>query len=50
VDESAVAEGVSEFGHLDIVCANAGILSTGPAWEPSENSWQEMIDVNLRSA
>jgi SDR family mycofactocin-dependent oxidoreductase len=45
--QSAVAEGVSEFGHLDIVCANAGILSTGPAWELSENSWQEMIDVNL---
>jgi SDR family mycofactocin-dependent oxidoreductase len=45
--QSAVAEGVSEFGHLDIVCANAGILSSGPAWELSEQSWQEVIDVNL---
>jgi SDR family mycofactocin-dependent oxidoreductase len=45
--QSAVAEGVSEFGHLDIVCANAGILSIGPAWELSEETWQEMIDVNL---
>jgi SDR family mycofactocin-dependent oxidoreductase len=45
--QSAVVEGVSEFGHLDIVCANAGILSSGPAWELSEETWQEMIDVNL---
>ena len=45
--QAAVAEGVSEFGHLDIVCANAGIASTGPGWELSEQAWQEMIDVNL---
>jgi SDR family mycofactocin-dependent oxidoreductase len=45
--QAAVADGVSEFGHLDIVCANAGILSAGPAWELSEESWQEMIDVTL---
>jgi SDR family mycofactocin-dependent oxidoreductase len=45
--QAAVADGVSEFGHLDIVCANAGVLSSGPAWELTEESWQEMIDVNL---
>ena len=45
--QSAVAEGVAELGHLDIVCANAGILSTGSAWELSEEAWQEVIDVNL---
>jgi SDR family mycofactocin-dependent oxidoreductase len=45
--QAAVADGVSEFGHLDIVCANAGIGSMGPAWELSEETWQDMIDVNL---
>jgi NAD(P)-dependent dehydrogenase (short-subunit alcohol dehydrogenase family) len=34
-------------GPFDIVCANAGILSTGSAWELSEEAWQEVIDVNL---
>lgn len=45
--QSAVADGVSEFGHLDIVAANAGIASFAPAWELSVETWQEMIDVNL---
>ncbi|MBW0103067.1 mycofactocin-coupled SDR family oxidoreductase [Pseudonocardia sp. KRD291] len=45
--QSAVADGVAEFGHLDIVSANAGIASFAPAWEISEDVWQEMIDINL---
>jgi SDR family mycofactocin-dependent oxidoreductase len=45
--EAAVADGLSEFGRLDIVCANAGIASFGPAWELTEETWQEMIDINL---
>lgn len=45
--QAAVADGMSEFGHLDIVCANAGIATVGPAWDLSEETWQEMIDVNL---
>jgi SDR family mycofactocin-dependent oxidoreductase len=45
--QAAVADGVSEFGHLDIVCANAGIASIGVAWELTEESWHDMIDINL---
>ncbi|MDN5914383.1 MAG: mycofactocin-coupled SDR family oxidoreductase [Pseudonocardia sp.] len=45
--QSAVADGVAEFGHLDIVSANAGIASFAPAWEITEDVWQEMIDINL---
>jgi SDR family mycofactocin-dependent oxidoreductase len=45
--EAIVAEAVSEFGGIDIVSANAGICSTGAAWELSEEHWQEMIDINL---
>lgn len=45
--QDVVDEAVAEFGHIDIVCANAGILSTGVLWELEEPTWQEMIDVNL---
>lgn len=44
---SVVAEGVGELGRLDIVCANAGIVSTGAIWEIGEREWQEMLDINL---
>jgi (+)-trans-carveol dehydrogenase len=42
-----VAEGVAELGRLDVVVANAGIVSIGPTLELEEDVWQEMIDVNL---
>jgi NAD(P)-dependent dehydrogenase (short-subunit alcohol dehydrogenase family) len=45
--EQIVKEGVAELGHLDIVSANAGILSFGMLWELSALQWQTMIDVNL---
>jgi SDR family mycofactocin-dependent oxidoreductase len=44
---AAVEEGVSEFGRLDIVLANAGISSPAPTLEMSEETWQDMIDINL---
>lgn len=46
VDE-AVARGLSEFGHIDILIANAGIWTRGPFWELSDQQWDEMIGVNL---
>ncbi|MDT7644803.1 MAG: hypothetical protein QOC67_3746 [Pseudonocardiales bacterium] len=45
--KAVVEEAIAEFGHIDIVCANAGIGSSGASWEISDESWQEMIDVNL---
>jgi SDR family mycofactocin-dependent oxidoreductase len=45
--QSAVRDGIAEFGSLDVVCANAGITSYAPVWELTEDMWQEMIDVNL---
>jgi SDR family mycofactocin-dependent oxidoreductase len=44
---AAVEEGVSELGRLDIVLANAGISSPAPTLEMSEETWQDMIDINL---
>ena len=45
--QEVVADGVSAFGRLDIVLANAGIVSYGELVELDEATWQEMIDVNL---
>src|SRR5882724_3482974 len=45
--KAAVEEGVSEFGHIDVVCANAGIASMGLTWELTDEQWQNVIDVNL---
>ncbi len=44
---NAVADGVTELGRLDIVCANAGICSLGTTAEMTATMWQDMIDVNL---
>ncbi|MEV1329302.1 mycofactocin-coupled SDR family oxidoreductase [Micromonospora costi] len=46
--KAAVDEGVAQLGRLDIVSANAGISSpAGPAEDVSEQTWQDMIDINL---
>ena len=44
---SAVKEGVAEFGRLDIAVANAGISSPASTLEMSEETWQDMIDINF---
>ncbi len=45
--ESTVVDGISEFGHIDIVIANAGIGSFAPVMEISEKMWQDVLDINL---
>jgi (+)-trans-carveol dehydrogenase len=45
--ERAVADGIAQLGRLDIVSANAGILSSGSLAELTEQAWREMIDINL---
>jgi SDR family mycofactocin-dependent oxidoreductase len=45
--QQVVADGVEQFGRLDIVVANAGILSWGRMFEMSEEQWDSVIDVNL---
>ncbi len=42
-----VADGVEQFGRLDIVVANAGVLSWGRLWELTDEQWNTVIDVNL---
>ena len=42
-----VSDGVEQFGRLDILVANAGVLSWGRIWELSDEQWNTVIDVNL---
>jgi SDR family mycofactocin-dependent oxidoreductase len=42
-----VADGVEQFGRLDILIANAGVLSWGRVWELTDEQWHSIIGVNL---
>jgi (+)-trans-carveol dehydrogenase len=45
--KQALDDGVAQLGRLDIVSANAGIASFGAIDELPEQTWQDMIDINL---
>ncbi|WP_326818574.1 mycofactocin-coupled SDR family oxidoreductase [Streptomyces sp. NBC_01762] len=45
---SAVDAATAEFGRLDVVVANAGVMSSGRAWEFSEEAWDVVVGVNLK--
>jgi SDR family mycofactocin-dependent oxidoreductase len=42
-----VSDGVEQFGRLDILVANAGVLSWGRVWELTDEQWDAVIGVNL---
>jgi SDR family mycofactocin-dependent oxidoreductase len=46
--QGAVEEAVDEFGHVDILANNAGIESIAEATEMTEETWDELVDVNLK--
>ena len=48
--DEVVAEALARFGHIDIVCPNAGITSYAPTWELTDAQWQDVIDINLTGA
>ncbi|MDF3311886.1 mycofactocin-coupled SDR family oxidoreductase [Rhodococcus sp. T2V] len=52
IDEitTATADGVSQLGRLDIVCANAGIRTIAATSDLSDETWTETIDINLTGA
>jgi len=41
----AYAQTLKEFGHVDILVANAGVCSTAPTWELEEEVWDETMAV-----
>jgi NAD(P)-dependent dehydrogenase (short-subunit alcohol dehydrogenase family) len=47
---AAVEQTLRDFGSLDIVLANAGIVSTGLLEDVSDDVWQQLVDTNLTGA
>lgn len=45
--EKAVAQALETFGKIDILCANAGILSYAAAVDVTTEQWNDTIAVNL---
>ena len=48
--KACVAEAAQQWGGLDIVCCNAGIFPSAPLADMSEQQWDMVINVNLKSA
>jgi SDR family mycofactocin-dependent oxidoreductase len=44
---AAVEQTVRDLGSLDIVVANAGVVSTGPLEEVSDQVWRQLVETNL---
>lgn len=47
---AAADAGATEFGAIDILCANAGIISYHWSWDLPEDAWDDVVDVNLKGA
>jgi NAD(P)-dependent dehydrogenase (short-subunit alcohol dehydrogenase family) len=48
--DAVVTGALGEFGRIDIVVANAGVISTGYAWELTEAEWDAVVDTNLKGS
>ncbi|GAA3952317.1 mycofactocin-coupled SDR family oxidoreductase [Gordonia caeni] len=46
--DAAVAEGIETFGKIDVLIANAGIFTQAPFWKMDEQTWDDVLDVNLK--
>ena len=47
--DSLIEASLKEFGQIDILVNNAGIYPYKPFLEMSENDWDKVLDVNLKS-
>jgi SDR family mycofactocin-dependent oxidoreductase len=43
-----VAARADELGALEVVCANAGVISFGRSWELTEAQWDQVVATNLK--
>lgn len=47
-NEALMALATKTFGRLDVVCANAGVISLGPVADFSAEEWDRVMDVNAK--
>jgi len=47
---ATVDEGVAELGRLDIACINAAVFSMGALVDLDQQTWNDVIDINLTGA
>jgi (+)-trans-carveol dehydrogenase len=40
-------DAVEQFGTIDAVSINQGVVNTGPAWELTDEDWDTVVSVNL---
>src|SRR3954452_21676024 len=45
----SIDESVEALGGLDIVVNNAGACFHNPAWEATDEEWQQVFDLNVRA-
>lgn len=48
--EGLVQKVVDEFGRIDVLVNNAGVLGSGPVLEQSEEAWDSVLDTNLKGS
>jgi NADP-dependent 3-hydroxy acid dehydrogenase YdfG len=47
-DRERIVQGtIAEWGRLDILCNNAGVMLLSPVAEASTDEWRQMIEINL---
>jgi len=46
--DALVAAALEEFGRLDVVCANAGVISINPVTEITPEEWDRVMAVNAK--
>ena len=47
--QAAVDAGLAEFGHIDVVCANAGVITFhAQSWEIPDETYDFVVDTNIK--
>lgn len=46
--ESMIEEVIGEFGRIDVVANNAGVITVAPVEEMAEAEWDTLMDVNMK--
>lgn len=47
-NQAMIGAALDRFGRLDVVCANAGVISLGPVVDLAAEEWDRVMDVNAK--